>query len=306
MNIPYVFKRCSKCGEWLVACSVNFHKQKRGKYGLQVYCKKCKTKYGKKYRNDNKDEILEKQKQYREANKDKIKQYYEANKDDILKQHKQYYEINKDKILKQNKQYYEVNKDKVLEQCKQYREVNRDKIAEYRKQYYEENKDKIAEINKQYRKDNKDKIAEINKQYYEINRDKIAEQSKQYRATPQGQITAFNGHCKRRLKEQNQGNGITKEQWLECMTFFDWKCAYSGESLIKENRTIDHIDSLNKGGRHEIWNLAPMCRSYNISKHDKDMLEWYQKQPFFSEERLQKIYEWQEYAFNKWHKEEIV
>ena len=90
------------------------------------------------------------------------------------------------------------------------------------------------------------------------------------------------------------------------MTFFDWKCAYSGESLIKENRTIDHIDSLNKGGRHEIWNLAPMCRSYNISKHDKDMLEWYQKQPFFSEERLQKIYEWQEYAFNKWHKEEIV
>ena len=59
MNIPYVFKRCSKCGEWLVACSVNFHKQKRGKYGLQVYCKKCKTKYGKKYRNDNKDEILD-------------------------------------------------------------------------------------------------------------------------------------------------------------------------------------------------------------------------------------------------------
>lgn len=30
------------------------------------------------------------------------------------------------------------------------------------------------------------------------------------------------------------------------------------------------------------------------------MLEWYKQQSFFSEERLRKIYEWQEYAFNKY------
>ena len=33
MNIPYVFKKCTKCGEWLVASTVNFHKKKAYKYG---------------------------------------------------------------------------------------------------------------------------------------------------------------------------------------------------------------------------------------------------------------------------------
>ena len=49
-----------------------------------------------------------------------------------------------------------------------------------------------------------------------------------------------------------------------------------------------------------------MDRGLNSSKNDNNLLEWYQEQDFYSEDRLQKIYEWQEYAFNKWHKEEIV
>ena len=84
------------------------------------------------------------------------------------------------------------------------------------------------------------------------------------------------------------------------MKFFNWKCAYSGKSLNNKNRTIDHIKPLNKGGEHNIWNLVPMDRSYNSSKHDKDMLEWYKEQEFYSEERLQKIYEWQKYSYEKW------
>ena len=51
MNIPYVFKRCTKCGEWLVASTYNFNKMKNGKYGLQPKCNKCR----KEYRNANKE-----------------------------------------------------------------------------------------------------------------------------------------------------------------------------------------------------------------------------------------------------------
>ena len=175
-----------------------------------------------------------------------------------------------------------------------------------KKQYYKDNKDKI----KQYYKDNKDTILEYQKQHYEDNKDTILERkrqyNKQYCATPQGQVVAFNKSCKRRIKEQNQGSGISKDQWLEMMKYFDWKCAYSGNPLKNDTRTIDHIKPLNQGGEHEIWNLVPMYKNYNSSKKDKDLLEWYKEQPFFSEERLQKIYEWQEYAYNKWHKNEIV
>ena len=41
MNIPYVMKKCNKCGRWLVASTVNFHKHKNGKYGLYNQCKEC-------------------------------------------------------------------------------------------------------------------------------------------------------------------------------------------------------------------------------------------------------------------------
>ena len=35
MNIPYAFKKCTKCGKWLVANSFNFGKTKKGKWGLK-------------------------------------------------------------------------------------------------------------------------------------------------------------------------------------------------------------------------------------------------------------------------------
>ena len=250
MNTPYVFKRCTKCGEWLVASTYNFNKNKCKKYGLESKCKKCRAEYS-----------------------------------------KQWYKNNKDKKNEYDKQWWKNNKDKI-------------------KQYYEKNKDKKRERDKQWYKNNKDKISERHKQWYKNNKDKKNEYDKQYRATPQGQVVTFNYRIKRRTREQNQGNGITKEQWFEMMSYFNWKCAYSGEYIgNKENksiRSIDHIIPLNSGGEHEIWNTVPMDRGLNSSKNDKDMLEWYKEQPFFSEERLNKIYEWQEYAYNKWHKEEII
>ena len=194
MNCPYKVKVCTKCKRILIACEINFKKAKKGKYNLASQCKVCE----KKYREENKEHILE-----------YMKQYYEENKEQIL---------------------------------------------EYHKQYYEEN--------------------------------------------PHIQ---FNERNKRRSKEENQGSGITKEQWLEMMIFFDFKCAYSGEKLNnKEVRTVDHIVALDNGGLNEIWNCIPMYRNYNSSKGVKDMLDWYRQQEYFSKERLNKIYAWIEYAYNKW------
>ena len=142
---------------------------------------------------------------------------------------------------------------------------------------------------------------EINKQYREDNKEKIAEYAKQYYASEQGQVVQFNARNKRRQREEEQGRGITVEQWKEMMEFFEWKCAYSGTPLNKDNRTIDHIIPLKIGGLNEPWNCVPMYANYNFSKQGKDMMVWYREQEFFSEERLNKIYEWIEYAKNKWN-----
>ena len=206
MNTPYVFKKCTKCGRWLVVSTVNFNKNKTGKYGLRGQCKEC----DKQYRQDNKEKITERNKRWREGNPEYAKQWQEANKEKVAKHHKQYYQ------------------------------------------------------------------------------------------SPQGQVAMFNGCQRRRIKGEQQGTGITKGQWLEMMKFFGWKCAYSGETLTKDTRSIDHIVPLNSNGDNMVWNCVPMTRSLNSSKNDKDMLEWYEEQSFYSEARLAKIYEWQEYARKKW------
>ena len=173
---------------------------------------------------------------------------------------------------------------------KKYREEHKDYYKEYHKEYYEDNKEYIKEHSKQYYEDNKDKVLECMKQWHKNNPEK-----------------SFNSNSRRRQKENTQGNGITKEQWKEMMDFFDWACAYSGEYIGGDNkdkkRTIDHIIALDNGGEHEIWNCVPMFKSYNISKHANNMLEWYLQQEYFDIDRLTKIYEWRMYAYWKWKNE---
>lgn len=77
MNIPYVFRKCTKCGEWLVASSVNFHKAKTGKYGLKAECKECIKKYNKEYRETNKGAIKEYNKAYKRKRREKkLEEYF--------------------------------------------------------------------------------------------------------------------------------------------------------------------------------------------------------------------------------------
>lgn len=310
MNIPYVFKKCSKCGRLLVASSVNFRKAKGCKYGLRADCKECEKKYGKKYYEQNKETLAEQRKEHYEANKEAVlercKKYRETHKEAIAEYHKKYREQNKEARAKYNKEYgkkyREQNKEAKKEYDKEYRKQNKEAITEYAKKYREENKETLVEYNKKYRETHKEALAEQQKKYYESNKEAIAERQKKYRQSPQGQVVEFNCKNRRRAKKQNQGSGITKEQWLEMMSFFNWECAYSGKYLggKTKDRSIDHVIPLNSGGENEIWNCVPMDRSLNSSKNDKEMLEWYIKQPFYSHERLLKIYEWQEYAKKKY------
>ena len=184
--------------------------------------------------------------------------------------------------------------------CKnKYAKEYRDNNKECYNNWYKDNKEKRSKQMSQYYKNNKEKRKEYGEQYYKNNKEEIKEHNKQWKKDNTEKV--FNSHNKRRLKEE-QGRGITKDQWIEMMEFFEWRCAYSGEYLggNSNNRSIDHIVPLSNGGLNEIWNCVPMLKSYNSSKNTKNMLEWYMKQDFYSEERLNKIYEWQQYAFNKW------
>ena len=166
------------------------------------------------------------------------------------------------------------------------------------KKWRENNLSYDKERHLQWNNSHKEHIKEYDRQRYLNDKDNIKKRRKKYDLEhPEG---VFNRHNNRRVKTENQGRGITKEQWLDMMNFFNWKCAYSGEPLTNENRTIDHIVSISQGGYNEPYNCVPMKKEYNCSKYTHDMVLWYKKQDFFSQERLEKIYEWISYSTEKY------
>lgn len=204
-----------------------------------------------------------------------------------------------------NKIYRENNKEDIKRKKKIYRKNTKHHRKEYSKKYYEYNKENLLYKQNEYRKLNTDKIKEYHAEYYKNNKDYILNHNKEYINSPQGQVARFNHNTKRRYKEKKLGKGIDENQWLEVMNFFDWKCAYSNKKLSNKTRSIDHIQPLSKNGVNEIWNVVPMYTPYNSSKHCRDdVMNWYRKQDYFSEERLKRIVEWQLYAYDKWATEE--
>ena len=150
---------------------------------------------------------------------------------------------------------------KICKECrkiyeKKYRDEHREEISEYNKKYREEHKEERKEYDKKYYEEHKEEKSIRFKKWYKENKEERDRYCKNWqRNNPH---VGFNSNGRRRSRLENQGNGITKEQWFECFEFFNWECAYSGIQLTKDNRSIDHIVALDNGGEHEIWNCVPM------------------------------------------------
>lgn len=102
--------------------------------------------------------------------------------------------------------------------------------------------------------------------------------------------TDFVGSMKRR-GEQNVD--YTHQQWKETVIFFSGECAYCGRTMLKGERlTRDHLEPVSEGGATTQDNIVPACNSCNCSKGASEWREWFMKQPFFSQERMNRIFKW--------------
>ena len=87
--------------------------------------------------------------------------------------------------------------------------------------------------------------------------------------------------------------GLTHQEWKECLIYFGGECAYCGGTPRKGQRlTKDHLLAVSEGGLTEPANIIPACSSCNSSKGPQDFKTWYMKQPFFSQARLNRIFQW--------------
>ena len=111
MNRPsyLLFKQCSKCKKIL---HIGKYCKKNGcKYGVNSYCRECKRKQAKKYREEHKEEISEYNKRYKEENKEEISEYNKRHKEENKDYQKKYREEHRDYYNNYNKKYNKENKD---------------------------------------------------------------------------------------------------------------------------------------------------------------------------------------------------
>lgn len=124
------------------------------------------------------------------------------------------------------------------------------------------------------------------------------ERNKQWRHTPEGNRKANESlrryrsiqevrqkHVLRNQLHKSQGN-LTSEQWQNACLAFALSCAYCGK---EDKLTMDHVTPISQGGTTTLGNIIPACQSCNSSKGNRDLIEWYARQPFYSKQRLENI-----------------
>ena len=90
------------------------------------------------------------------------------------------------------------------------------------------------------------------------------------------------------LERGNYAEKISTQQLINRFALFNNCCAYCGSyegSDIQQEHVICH----SVGGPHCLANIVPACALCNKDKHTKNMETWYEKQPFYSKEKLAKI-----------------
>jgi 5-methylcytosine-specific restriction endonuclease McrA len=183
------------------------------------------------------------------------------------------------------KKYREEHKEQYRYWQNTWRENNKEHEKEYRENYYKENKETIKERNRECRKG-------WDSKYDKNNKDRIKEFKRNYRKTERGKLMAIKSFQKRRARKRELESSFTIKQWNRCKEYFNNICCYCGKD---KELTQDHFIPLVNGGEYTKNNIVPCCLSCNSSKGNKDFLEWYPVQEFYSKEREKKILKYLNY-----------
>lgn len=176
---------------------------------------------------------------------------------------------------------------------KKYRERNAQQIREAQAEYRVKHAEDKREYDRKYREANREKIQQRRRDYYSANKDAEQARAKGWKDEHPEQFRAVHTAAKHRYRTQlrENGGGYTLDQLRECLDFFGYRCAYTGEPLTPDYH-IDHVVPVSKGGTNNINNIVPANPTPNIQKRDRDWVEWFKSSPYFSEERYRKIIEW--------------
>jgi len=161
------------------------------------------------------------------------------------------------------KDWRAANTDKVREQQKSWYDANRNHSLDYRKRWYEANRETALLYSSEYRSANREAVLARNKAWREANQDKVKENSHRRRArelAAEGTWTAADIDTIRLLQKG--------------------RCPVCGADLRKTGEHIDHVEPLSKGGSNWPENLQLLCPHCNLTKSDKDPIDFMNERGF--------------------------
>lgn len=88
------------------------------------------------------------------------------------------------------------------------------------------------------------------------------------------------------VMRESVGIQLTGKQIKWRFEQFGHSCAYCGGN---GDLHIEHVVPISKGGTHALGNIIPACKPCNYSKSTKGVETWYRAQPFFTNQRWNKI-----------------
>lgn len=209
-----------------------------------------KSEYIKKYREENKEVIAIKRKEYYNNKKLEIskqrKEYYQKNKKHLKEYSKNYRNENPEKVKRAVENWRKINKDKDNENSLRYYYKNKEKISKQRKGYYQDNKKILKEYSRKFRENNYEEVNKSCNTWKKNNREKINKQTRKRRTND----LSFNISANLRGRLREILNKKTKEGKIYSSKKYgiDYKAIIEHLKPLPKNLTgyeIHHIKPLN-------------------------------------------------------------
>lgn len=157
-----------------------------------------------------------------------------------------------------------------------WRQKNKDKIRVLNRRWASENPEKCRASEKKYRQNNPDKSREWTRKWHLKNLESVRHNAREsmriWRKDNPEKMQTY--HSLREAKIKNApGTGITPAEWRTIKNETDNRCVYCGKKF--DVLEIDHVEPLTKGGRHDVDNIVPACKSCNSSKGNRTLLRFF-------------------------------
>lgn len=175
------------------------------------------------------------------------------------------------------REYYRRNREKIRARQREYEKAKGPRVrtpqqkarhAETATRWQQANRDRHRAANKAYRERNPEKTRLKSLRWHRANPDKVAAKSKRY---AQSHRELKRDVDARRRSRMAQGVGVTTAEWREVKRAAVGLCAYCGHP---RRLTLDHLDPIARGGRHEPDNITAACKSCNSAKNDSTLVVW--------------------------------